>query len=60
MRLQEEVPYNEEDRRGEEMNSQTYSIGVGFPQPMKLVVGYALTSKKTRSFLQPNLQALAR
>lgn len=28
--------------------------------PHKLVVGYALTSKKTKSFLQPKLEGLAR
>uniref|UniRef100_A0A2N9EPJ5 Inositol-tetrakisphosphate 1-kinase N-terminal domain-containing protein n=1 Tax=Fagus sylvatica TaxID=28930 RepID=A0A2N9EPJ5_FAGSY len=41
--------------------AETYSIGVGFPQPPhKLVVGYALTSKKKNSFLQPKFLALAR
>ncbi|XP_040384419.1 inositol-tetrakisphosphate 1-kinase 1 isoform X2 [Oryza brachyantha] len=30
------------------------------PPPPSLVVGYALTSKKVKSFLQPNLLALAR
>lgn len=33
----------------------------GFPPPTKVVVvGYALTSKKTKSFLQPKLEGLAR
>lgn len=41
--------------------AETYSIGVGFPQPLhKLKVGYALTSKKKNSFLQPKFLALAR
>ncbi|KMZ56036.1 Inositol-tetrakisphosphate 1-kinase [Zostera marina] len=30
------------------------------PQQPKLVVGYALTSKKVESFLQPKLERLAR
>ncbi|GAB4852438.1 Inositol-tetrakisphosphate 1-kinase 3 [Ancistrocladus abbreviatus] len=37
-----------------------YAITKSFPQPMKLVVGYALTSKKTRSFIQPKLEGVAR
>ncbi|XP_010266775.1 PREDICTED: inositol-tetrakisphosphate 1-kinase 3 [Nelumbo nucifera] len=49
---------NEEEDNGR--NSQTYSIGPGFPQPQKLVVGYALTSKKKKSFLRPKLEGLAR
>ncbi|KAK4742630.1 hypothetical protein SAY87_000631 [Trapa incisa] len=38
------------------------SLGLGFPlQQRKLVVvGYALTSKKTKSFMQPKLEGLAR
>ncbi|OWM80586.1 hypothetical protein CDL15_Pgr006616 [Punica granatum] len=38
------------------------ALGLGFPiQQRKLVVvGYALTSKKTKSFLQPKLEGLAR
>lgn len=36
-------------------------VGGGFPQPGKVVVvGYALTSKKVKSFLQPKLESLAR
>lgn len=38
-----------------------YSVMGGLPQSMKVVVvGYALTSKKTKSFLQPKLEGLAR
>ncbi|KNA17189.1 hypothetical protein SOVF_082310 [Spinacia oleracea] len=32
----------------------------GLAEPTKLVVGYALTSKKTKSFLQPKFECLAR
>ncbi|XP_057490221.1 inositol-tetrakisphosphate 1-kinase 3-like [Actinidia eriantha] len=60
MRLKEETEY-EEEKREESMVAQKYSIGGGFPQPTKaVVVGYALTSKKTKSFLQPKLEGLAR
>ena len=47
----------------EEMIQGCFSRGEGggFQIPMKLVVvGYALTSKKTKSFLQPKLEGLAR
>ncbi|KAF3434531.1 hypothetical protein FNV43_RR21616 [Rhamnella rubrinervis] len=45
----------------EEMDSLNYSVGgVGFPQSQNLIVGYALTSKKKKSFLQPKLVGLAR
>lgn len=59
----------EEEERREEMEEivavpKKYAVvGGGFPQtqPMKVVVvGYALTSKKTKSFLQPKLEGLAR
>lgn len=58
MRLMEEiVDYKNEEEREEEIVS---SVG-GFPHHMKaVVVGYALTSKKIKSFLQPKLQGLAR
>lgn len=55
---------NEKGREEEEeMIQGRFSIGEGggFQKPMKLVVvGYALTSKKTKSFLQPKLERLAR
>ncbi|KAJ4962305.1 hypothetical protein NE237_022244 [Protea cynaroides] len=61
MRLNGEIsPYLNEEEKENAMNSLAYSIGPGFPHPQKLVVGYALTSKKTKSFLQPKLQGLAR
>lgn len=42
----------------DETVSKPYSIGGGFSQ--LVVVGYALTSKKVKSFLQPKLERLAR
>lgn len=48
------MPYGTEEGEGEE---------VGFPNNTHkrlVVVGYALTSKKTKSFLQPKLEGLAR
>ncbi|KAL5559873.1 hypothetical protein UlMin_036084 [Ulmus minor] len=65
----EEMVYNkgEKEREGEEeveliSEQQRCCIGMGgFPQPKRvIVVGYALTSKKTKSFLQPKLEGLAR
>ncbi|BFG19560.1 inositol-tetrakisphosphate 1-kinase 3 isoform X1 [Prunus yedoensis var. nudiflora] len=52
--MREEMPYGTEEGEGEE---------VGFPNNTHkrlVVVGYALTSKKTKSFLQPKLEGLAR
>ncbi|KAJ4716095.1 Inositol-tetrakisphosphate 1-kinase [Melia azedarach] len=49
MRLNGEISDHEEEE--EECGSL---------QPQKLVVGYALTSKKKKSFLQPKLEVLAR
>lgn len=45
---------SDEERREEEI--------ITFPSPQKklVVVGYALTSKKTKSFLKPKLEGLAR
>lgn len=67
MRLDGEVSNGNdegEERESEMKTSQSYStsnsVGVGFPQPHKLVVGYALTLKKKKSFLQPKLEGLAR
>lgn len=45
------------EENGRELNS---IVGVGISPPPKLVVGYALTSKKKKSFLQPKLLGLAR
>ncbi|KAJ0086877.1 hypothetical protein Patl1_08750 [Pistacia atlantica] len=55
MRMKEELAcMSDEERREEEI--------IAFPQPQKklVVVGYALTSKKTKSFLKPKLERLAR
>ncbi|XP_052199308.1 inositol-tetrakisphosphate 1-kinase 3-like [Diospyros lotus] len=60
MRLNGEIDEDDE-RREAEIDSLALSVGVGFRTlPHKLVVGYALTSKKKTSFLQPKLVALAR
>ncbi|GAB4839255.1 Inositol-tetrakisphosphate 1-kinase 3 [Ancistrocladus abbreviatus] len=65
MRLMEEeeegkrVFEREEDMKMVSSDSY-YAIRRSFPQPLKLVVGYALTSKKTQSFLQPKLECVAR
>ncbi|KAE8008173.1 hypothetical protein FH972_004711 [Carpinus fangiana] len=62
MRLNGEIGEEEEKKVAECLNTQAYSISGGFSQPQsqKLVVGYALTSKKKKSFLQPKLLCLAR
>ncbi|XP_065881451.1 inositol-tetrakisphosphate 1-kinase 3 [Euphorbia lathyris] len=69
MRLQEEiVPFDRNAISGEKEEEDAHiisSIEVGFPSPCHLqrkivVVGYALTSKKIKSFLQPKLEGLAR
>ncbi|CAK9157715.1 unnamed protein product [Ilex paraguariensis] len=65
MRMRGEIAYkSEEEGEYEEMvgvQKQKYSVVGGFPQPKKVVVvGYALTSKKIKSFLQPKLERLAR
>ena len=49
----------EEEKQEDEEKNRTALFKV-FPEPSKLIVGYALTSKKTKSFLQPKLQGLAR
>ncbi|KAF8395988.1 hypothetical protein HHK36_017599 [Tetracentron sinense] len=57
MRLKGEISYPDEEEEGKK---EMHSISAGVPQHLKLVVGYALTKKKTISFLQPKLQGLAR
>ncbi|KAF9622966.1 hypothetical protein IFM89_035681 [Coptis chinensis] len=62
MRLNGEISYRNE----EEENERLCSIDIDDEkfskeeERRKLVVGYALTSKKTKSFLQPKLEGLAR
>lgn len=53
MRLNGEISHKEDEEDEEEKQS-------GVSQPERLVVGYALTSKKKKSFLQPKLEILAR
>ncbi|KAK9286227.1 hypothetical protein L1049_014613 [Liquidambar formosana] len=61
MRLNGDQLSSGDDEGEEREQRKANSIGVGFPQPQKLVVvGYALTSKKKKSFLQPKLEGLAR
>ncbi|XP_059634384.1 inositol-tetrakisphosphate 1-kinase 3-like [Cornus florida] len=61
MKFKDEIECKNQERRVEEMASQISRVGGGFPPAMKaIVVGYALTSKKTKSFLQPKLEVLAR
>ncbi|XP_062158217.1 inositol-tetrakisphosphate 1-kinase 3-like isoform X1 [Alnus glutinosa] len=72
MKLEEEAMAcrNEEEREEEEklthhhhqQQLQWCAVGAGLPQQLRkvVVVGYALTSKKTKSFLQPKLEGLAR
>ncbi|KAG5612884.1 hypothetical protein H5410_024165 [Solanum commersonii] len=51
----------EEDYKTEEEEEEMEMVGGGLPESKKfVVVGYALTSKKVKSFLQPNLEGLAR
>ncbi|KAL0686978.1 hypothetical protein Bca4012_086655 [Brassica carinata] len=63
MRLEDDNmnPHGEGDEG--EMVSETASFEIQqhpFQQTQKLVVGYALTSKKKKSFLQPKLELMAR
>lgn len=58
MRLNGEVSYlRHEEEEAEERVPLTF---LSPPPSQKLVVGYALTSKKVKSFLQPKLEGLAR
>ena len=52
---------NKNTKEIEEIGEMGSIVGAEFAQPpVKLVVGYALTSKKKKSFLQPKLIGLAR
>ena len=71
-KMREEIVYNKgEEERKKESESELVSeeeerccivgIGSGFIlQKRVVVVGYALTSKKVKSFFQPKLERLAR
>ncbi|XP_071709819.1 inositol-tetrakisphosphate 1-kinase 3-like isoform X2 [Rutidosis leptorrhynchoides] len=55
------IDYESEKER--EMESSSNELGLGFHNNLimkVIVVGYALTSKKIKSFLQPKLEGLAR
>jgi inositol-1,3,4-trisphosphate 5/6-kinase/inositol-tetrakisphosphate 1-kinase len=56
MRLNGEISSGEE----EEVIMEKSEVGTTPFLGQKLVVGYALTAKKKKSFLQPNFIALAR
>ncbi|XP_004289707.1 PREDICTED: inositol-tetrakisphosphate 1-kinase 3 [Fragaria vesca subsp. vesca] len=64
MRVNGETEIEGENRNTkeiEEIGEMGSIVGAEFAQPpVKLVVGYALTSKKKKSFLQPKLIGLAR
>lgn len=65
-----EIAYIKEEEKEEEEAEEMMAaqrkytaavVGGGFPPDMKVVVvGYALTSKKIKSFLQPKFERLAR
>lgn len=59
----EREDFDEEKTMAAQKKYNAPSVGGGFPPPppMKVVVvGYALTSKKVKSFLQPKFERLAR
>nr|KYP70133.1 Inositol-tetrakisphosphate 1-kinase 2 [Cajanus cajan] len=72
MRLREDVPCKNDDVSAEKeeliekdltlpQNQWCPVLNAGFSSPKRLVVvGYALTTKKIKSFLQPKLEGLAR
>lgn len=49
----------EDEKMVAKMRYSAAAIGGGF-SPKAVVVGYALTTKKIKSFLQPKLEGLAR
>ncbi|XP_074570283.1 inositol-tetrakisphosphate 1-kinase 3-like [Curcuma longa] len=51
------VPRNDEDKENERVPLMSLPHP---PQQQRLIVGYALTSKKVKSFFQPKLERLAR
>ncbi|KAK4284447.1 hypothetical protein QN277_001279 [Acacia crassicarpa] len=61
MRFEGEIHTEEkEEVKEKEVNSMGHSIcGGGSPHQPKVVVGYALTSKKKKSFLKPKFTSLA-
>ncbi|CAN6911356.1 unnamed protein product [Brassica oleracea var. botrytis] len=59
MRLEDDNMKPREEDDGEHVAEETASFEIQ-QQMQKLVVGYALTSKKKKSFLQPKLELMAR
>jgi len=57
MRLNGDYWSNDSSSSEEEKGNERVSMP---PPPPKLVVGYALTSKKVKSFLQPKFEGFAR
>lgn len=55
MRLNGEISRHEPEPDEEQEEKESGNL-----QPQEFVVGYALTSKKKKSFLQPKLEVLAR
>lgn len=65
MRMREDVTCRNVDGGGEKLEDEVVEecplVNAGFSSPKRVVVvGYALTSKKIKSFLQPKLEGLAR
>lgn len=59
LKMEEDDKINDNNKEMEAGNNK--AICKVFPEmPLRLVVGYALTSKKTKSFLKPKLEDLAR
>lgn len=57
------IDYESEEEREMESSSSSRELGLGFHNNLMMkviIVGYALTSKKIKSFLQPKLEGLAR
>ncbi|KAG6487602.1 hypothetical protein ZIOFF_056192 [Zingiber officinale] len=51
------VPWSDEDKENEQVHLMSLPH---LPPQQRLIVGYALTSKKVKSFFQPKLERLAR
>lgn len=62
MRFNGEILLKNIDEKENETNFEPFSIAGTLPSQnqQKIVVGYALTLKKMKSFLQPKLESLAR
>ncbi|XP_062025662.1 inositol-tetrakisphosphate 1-kinase 3-like isoform X1 [Rosa rugosa] len=59
--MRDQLVYREGEEEAEkEKEKDPQRCRIGFSNKRVVVVGYALTSKKTKSFLQPKLEGLAR